>query len=188
MEMKKRLLILVTVLTVTLLFAMFSAVSAQPGDTGASRCDLDITYDVYGDGEYWLGSISGEECSVAGAIRFDAVDEEYFDAGKSLHFVEEFTIWPGSEDQTGDWIKGKNCGVWNLTTFNYRAHGWVTEVSDDQMAYLIGSQYHEMGTTGNPDDGLPLLAPGGRATLTPGNRRVDPLPNHGLCPPPQEGE
>lgn len=182
--MKKVTLISVTVLLVMLLFAISAVVAAPSDDAGAITCALDITFDDYGDGLYWFGSVSGPECSVEGAIRFDAVRSEYRNPGKTLHFVEEFTIWPGSDDQSGDWIKGKICGVWNLTTFNYRAHGWVTNVSNDQWAHLVGSQYHEKGTTGNPAEGLPVEAPGGEMKVTPGNRQV--LSPDDLCAPPED--
>jgi hypothetical protein len=190
---RKRSFILLFVLLVTLLFAMSTAVAAQPSDPGASKCALDITYDDYGDGVYWFGSISGPECHVAGAIRFDALDgvpegepNEYRDLGRTVHFVEVFTIWPGSADQTGDYIKGKNCGVWNLVNFNYRAHGWVTEVSNDQWSHLLGAQYHEEGTTGDPFAGLPIEAPDGTAKLVPGNRHVKSFED--LCAPPEPEE
>jgi hypothetical protein len=107
-----------------------------------------------------------------------------------MHFVEQFTIWPGSDTQEGDWIKGKNCGVWNLNSFTFRAHGWVTDVSNDEWSDLIGAQYHENGTTtpffGNPED-LPILAPDGTMKLGPGNRPV-PADGAGLCPPIQPDE
>jgi hypothetical protein len=190
-KMNKRSLILIIVLMVTLLFVMSSAVSAQPDDPGAIQCDLDIINDEWdSDGYYyWLGSVSGDECSVAGTIRFDAaVPDEGFFPGSTYHFVEEFTIWPANAEQEGAWIKGKDCGVWNFSTFNYRAQGWVTKASDE-FTHLIGAQYHEKGTTiGDPFAPEPLYALGGQMKLVPGNRRVDPLPLNGLCPPRQEGE
>lgn len=183
--MKKGSLILVSVLMIALLFVSSSAVSAQPDDPGAIKCDLDITF----NGAYWSGTVAGVECSVEGTIRFDAVrDENRFRPNRenlsTKHFVEEFTIWPGSSEMAGDvWIKGKNCGVWNFSTFKYRARGWVTDTSIE-WADLVGSQYHEMGTTSNPSDGLPLLAPGGNMKLVPGNRPVDSP--EGLCAPPEK--
>jgi len=187
--MKKRALILTIVLAVVLLFAMSSAVSADPAGFRAIKCDLDITYDDYGDGEYWLGTVSGDDCGVAGTIRFDSVGEEYFFPGNTMHFVENFTIWPGSDSQEGDSIEGKNCGVWNLTTFHYRAHGWVTKASGE-WSDLEGAQYHENGVTdpfhGDPDE-YPITAFGGTAKLVPGNRPV-PEDGAGLCPPTQPGE
>jgi hypothetical protein len=106
-----------------------------------------------------------------------------------MHFVEDFIIWPGNtnREQGGDdWIEGKNCGVWTLSTFKFRAQGWVTDASED-YADLVGNQYHEMGTTtpfhGDPDE-IPILAPDGKMKLVPGNRPVDSP--EGLCAPPEE--
>ena len=181
--MKKKTLILLSALLVTVLLVTGTAVASRQEDPGASKCTLDITFDDHGDGMYWLGSLSGPDCSVAGTIRFDGLRNEYRDAGKTRHFVEAFTIWPGSNEQSGDYIRGKNCGVWNLTTFRYRARGWVTDVSSDQWAHLVGAQYHEKGVTGDPAGALPLEAPGGHATLAPGARPVGAPED--LCAPPE---
>jgi hypothetical protein len=155
------------VLGAALLLASSPAVAARPSAAGTIECVLDITY----NGLFWLGTVSGPECSVAGTIRFDAVPEEYSYPGKTMHFVEEFTIRPDA----GGVIYGKNWGVWNMSTFKYRAQGWVREASDE-WAYLVGSQYHEMGKTSNPDDGLPLLAPDGKMKIAPSNRPLHALP------------
>jgi hypothetical protein len=82
-----------------------------------------------------------------------------------MHFVEEFTIWPSD----GGEIYGKDWGVWNMTTFKFRAQGWVTDASDE-WAHLVGSRYHEIGVTSNPDDGLPITAPDGQMHIAPSNR------------------
>ena len=66
---KKRLLSVV--LVVIFLLASSSIVAAQGG--GVIDCDLDITY----NGFYWLGTVTGPKCDVAGSIRFDAVRDEY---------------------------------------------------------------------------------------------------------------
>ena len=171
MEVKKRSWLLITVLMVALLFVSSSAVAAQSGGSGTIECVLDITYDDYGDGTYWSGTVTGPECSVEGTIRFDAVPAEYFNAGKTVHFVEEFTIEPYS----GGVIKGKNWGVWNLSTFKFRANGWVRDASDE-WAHLVGSHYHEMGRTSNPGDGIPITAPDGQMRIAPSNRPSDALP------------
>lgn len=169
--MKKRSLKLIAVLIVALLFVPFSAVSAE--SNAPIECVLDITYDEWEPGVfYWLGTL--DDCDLAGAIKFEAVPEEYAEPGKALHFVEEFTINPNS----GGWIKGKNGGVWNFSTFKFRANGWVRETSP-KWAHLVGAKYHEMGTTtpyyGEPDD-LPILAPDGAMRLVSANRPPHALP------------
>ncbi len=181
----KTSLIVKVLLTISLLLAMASAVWAKPANPGAIACELDISF----NGAFWLGTLSGDQCTVAGAIRFDSVDSEYRfrpneDNLSTMHFVEIFSIWPGSEEPDGEpAIKGKNCGLWNFSTFKYRAHGWVTEASGD-WADLVGAQYHEMGITTDPADGIPLLAPDGRAKLVPGKRPVDSPET--LCAPPEK--
>ena len=140
--MKKGSLKLIAVLIFALLFVSIAAVSAQPNDSGAIKCDLDITYDFY-DGPdqpaYWLGEVA--DCVLAGTIRFDAIGAEYRfrpkpDNFSTMHFVEDFIIWPGNtnREQGGDdWIEGKNCGVWTLSTFKFRAQGWVTDASEYEL-------------------------------------------------------
>jgi hypothetical protein len=161
--MNRKTLLLAVVLTAVLLLVSLPAVFAEPG---AITCDLEITYDVHEEGvdPYWLGSVTGPDCSVEGSIAFFAVRDEYFSAGKTTHFVENFVIWPDA----GGEIHGKNYGNWNLSTFKYRANGWVLDASEE-WEHMIGYKYHETGTTGNPDDGLPILAPGGWAKLVPAN-------------------
>jgi len=168
--MSKKLFILMIVLAL-LATVSISMVSAKP--TAPIECVLDITYDEYESGVfYWLGTLA--DCELAGTIRFDAVLEEYAESGKTLHFVEEFTINPYS----GGEIRGKNWGVWNFSTFKFRANGWVREATTE-WEHLIGNKYHEIGTTspyfGDPAD-LPILAPGGTAKIVPANRQPHALP------------
>jgi hypothetical protein len=165
--MKRMSWFLIAVLVAAFLLVSGSAAAAQPSASGTTECVLDISY----NGFYWLGTVTGPDCSVAGTIRFDAVLAEYSYPGKTMHFVEEFTIWP----DTGGVIRGKNWGVWNMSTFKFRAHGWVRDASDE-WAHLIGYQYHEMGKTSNPADGLPLTAPDGKMTLAPASRPSHALP------------
>lgn len=168
--MKKRSLLLITVLVAASLFVSSLVVAAQPSAPGTIECVLDITYDDYGGETYWLGTVTGPGCSVEGTIRFDAVPTEYFNAGETVHFVEEFTIEPYS----GGVIRGKNWGLWNLSTLKYRATGWVREASGD-WAHLVGSQYHEMGRTSDPAV-MPITAPDGKMRIAPANRPSHALP------------
>jgi hypothetical protein len=170
-KMKKGSLKLIAVLIVMLMFVPISVVSA--GSNAPIECVLDITYDEYETGVfYWLGRL--DDCDLAGTIRFDAVPEEYATSGKTMHFVEEFTIEPDS----GGWIKGKNWGVWNFSTFKFRANGWV-RITSDEWEHLVGAKYHEMGTTtpyySEPDD-IPIYAPDGAMRLVLANRPPHALP------------
>ena len=137
--MKKRLLIMMIVLMLTLLFSSITAVSAQPNKPIA--CVVDLTFDPDVNNNCWLGTVSG--CDIAGDITICELPP-YF-VGKTEHFFEEFTIEPSS----GGEIRGVDAGVWNFTTFNFRANGWVTDASEG-WEYLVGYKLHEMGTTSDP--------------------------------------
>ena len=153
--MKKRSLILISVLIATLLFSSIAVASAKPNASRPINCVVDITFDPE-VGLFWYGTVSG--CSLEGTIQFVEKPENYV-SGKAEHFFEDFTIWPAS----GGEIIGTDAGVWNFSTFKFRANGWVTSASED-WAYLVGYKFHEMGTTSNPDE-LPLTAPNTTMTL-----------------------
>lgn len=144
--MKKRSFILMAVLMLALLFSSIAAVSAQAG--APIECVVDLKYDP-SVGPYWDGTIS--ECSLQGSIRIWETDENYF-AGKTEHFFETFTIWP----ESGGEINGEDAGVWNISTFNFRANGWITSASPE-WEYLVGYKFHEMGRTSDPSV-IPLTA------------------------------
>jgi hypothetical protein len=169
--MKERRLLGVTVLMVAFLLVSSSAVAAQPSGSRAIECVLDITYNVWpeesywGSGEYWSGTVTGPGCSIEGPIKFEAVEDEYFYPRGTMHFVEVFTIHPDS----GGEIHGKDWGVWNYSTFKFRANGWITEASDE-WAHLVGSRYHEIGWTSSLDDGLPLTTSDGQMHIAPSDR------------------
>jgi hypothetical protein len=169
--MKKRRLLRVTVLMAAFLLVSSAAVAAQPSGSGTIECVLDITYKEWDPGEfYWYGTVTGPECSVSGDIKFVEVSGA-FEAGKTLHFVEEFTIWPSS----GGEIYGKDWGLWNLgSTLKFRAQGWVTDASEE-WEDLVGSHYFEMGWTSGPDV-IPITAPGGQMRIAPSTRPSDALP------------
>ena len=164
--MKKNLFVLMIVLAL-LATVSISAVSAEP--TAPIECVLDITYDEYESGVfYWLGTLA--DCELAGTIKFVAVDEEYAFPGKTMHFVELFTIKP----DIGGEITGKNWGVWNFSTLKFRANGWVLDASPE-WEHLVGAKYHEMGTTTNPEY-LPIFAPDGAMRLVSAERPSHALP------------
>jgi hypothetical protein len=175
--MKKRSLLLITALMLAFSFMSGSAVAAKPSESGVIDCDLYIEYGEHDDCEdtlCWLGKVTGPKCDVEGTIRFDAVGEEYFYPGNTMHFVETFTIAPYS----GGFIEGKDWGVWNYSTFKFRANGWVTEASP-QWADLAGAHHHEMGVTSDPFADPPVTLEtydGAWMKIAPGNRPPDTLP------------
>jgi hypothetical protein len=143
--MKKRSMVFIIVLTFALLLSSFTAASAQPNASAPIECVVDITnYFDLDVGYYWLGSVTG--CMLKGTVLFVETDQN-FDAGKSGHFFETFTIWP----ESGGEIRGENAGVWNFSTFKFRANGRVTGASEE-WADLVGYKFHEMGRTTDPFD------------------------------------
>ena len=77
--MKRRTVFFVTVLTIFLLVVISSVVLA---DRGAIHCDLDITYDDWGDGMYWYGTIDGPECTEDTDAQWDhMVGYQYHEMG-----------------------------------------------------------------------------------------------------------
>ena len=151
--MKKRSLILIMVLMLTLLFLSITAVSAQPNKPMA--CVVDIAYDP-GVDPCWQGTVS--DCPIAGDITVCENPAPVF-RGKTEHFFEEFTIDTGKGV-----IKGIDAGVWNFSTFKFRVNGWVTS-ADGDWAYLVGYKLHEMGTTSDPAAGMPVIASNVAMTL-----------------------
>ncbi|MCB8920536.1 MAG: hypothetical protein H6662_03040 [Ardenticatenaceae bacterium] len=141
--MKKGLLMLITALVITLLFASFSTVAAEPN--APILCFVDMEY----NGDHWEGEV--HECSLKGNIRFDPdPDNPSYLAGKTLHFFELFTIEPDS----GGVIQGNTVGVGHLyEPFHFRANGWVTNATEPWTG-LIGNKYFEMGTSTDPLDPL----------------------------------
>lgn len=157
--MKKKSLILTAVLMVVLLSTSITAVSAQHNESAPIGCVIDMAFDEYPNGDYWYGTVSGNGCSIAGTITFNETGANYI-VGKTEHFFEEFTIQPYS----GGEIIGYDNGVWNFSTFKFRANGYVIGASEE-WSYLVGYKFHEMGTTSNPDEGLPVTAPATKMTL-----------------------
>ncbi|MCB9419275.1 MAG: hypothetical protein H6667_05705 [Ardenticatenaceae bacterium] len=161
--MKKGLLLLMTALMITLLFASFSTVAAKPN--APILCLVDMSH----NGAYWEGEVYG--CSLAGIIRFDPDPENpSYPAGKTLHFFELFTIEPDS----GGVIQGNTVGVGHLyEPFKFRANGWVTDATE-QWSHLVGNKYFEMGTSTDPlDPSIPLAANGMEMRIVPTQR---PMP------------
>ena len=113
------------------------------------------------DGSYWSGTVNG--CSLVGTVAYWAVLSEYFDAGSTLHFTETFTIWPS----IGGEIHGRHDGVWNSSTFKFRANGWITDASEE-WSHLVGYKSFEMGTTTSLDV-LPVYAENTTMRLAPAN-------------------
>ena len=158
--MKKVWIILTTVMLVlmlTLLSMPITAVSAEPNQP--IECVVDIEFNPPIDPldpRCWHGTVSG--CSIAGEIEFCELPAEL--VGRNKFFFETFTINPS----VGGEIRGVDEGVWNFSTFKFRANGYVTETSPE-WEDMVGFKFHEMGTTSNPADGFPVTAYNTKMTL-----------------------
>jgi hypothetical protein len=86
----------------------------------------------------WLGTVSGD---INGTVKFQPLPANSYVVGSVKHFYEIFTI-----TTSAGVISGYDVGVWNFSTFKFRAEGWVTSATGD-WAGLTGYKYHEMGYT-----------------------------------------
>jgi len=162
--MKKGLLILSAMLLIAILFASYSAVSADPN--GPIVCLQDIVYDEHDPVNepgvyYWWGPVY--DCEIEGFVRYDPdVSHLPFFPGNSYHWYEEFTFYPNSGGQ----IHGFSAGTVQFSNLKFRSNGWITDTSPE-WADLVGNKYHEEGTVS--DGPPPFYAPGTLLRLSPAN-------------------
>ena len=138
--MKKGKWILISALIIVLLFATFSAVSAQPNRPIV--CSVDMEF----NGAAWVGTV--DDCILKGDITFkqDPDNPSYF-TGKVIHFFELFTIEP----DLGDEIHGTTAGTGHFfkPPYQFRTNGWVTGATG-RWVHMVGYKYFEMGNSTNP--------------------------------------
>ena len=118
-----------------------------PGGPGGV-CPLTPPVTVPQPAACWYGTVEGD---ISGQVAFWETDANYI-VGKTEHFFEVFTILPAG----GGSISGVDAGVWNFSTFKFRAQGWVTDASSE-WASLIGYKYFEMGRNSPFDPNAPVL-------------------------------
>jgi hypothetical protein len=95
-------------------------------------------------GGYWEGPIT--HCILEGMrIQFWETERNFW-PGHTEHFFELFYILDGEGNTV---ISGHDAGVWNFSTFKFRANGWVVDATGP-WAYLRGYAFHEMGRTSDP--------------------------------------
>ncbi|HSG85007.1 MAG TPA: hypothetical protein VLA23_01610 [Candidatus Limnocylindrales bacterium] len=102
-------------------------------------------------GACWQGTITG---GLNGAVAFWERPQIFLGPhGDRLErFFEVFLF----RLDGGEWIYGSDSGVWNFSTFKYRAQGWVTAASAG-MEHLVGWHYFYSGTTHDAsDEGWPF--------------------------------
>lgn len=119
-----------------------------PGGPGGV-CPLVPPVTVPFPSQCWYGTVEGD---IDGTVAFWETDANFF-PGKTEHYFEVFTILP----EGGGSINGVDAGVWSFQTFKFRAQGWVTDASPE-WASMVGYKYFEMGTTSDPNLGLPVTS------------------------------
>ena len=138
----KKLLTATFIGVLVLSFLAMPAGSAQAAGSKIFHCDQMIVSGLSSAAD-WVGNLTG--CKIAGEVYYWETDQNYV-VGGTEHFFETFLITTA----TGT-ISGVEMGIWNFSTFKFRAEGWVT-AADGEWAYLVGYKFHEMGTTTDPFD------------------------------------
>jgi hypothetical protein len=142
-EEKMKKILAITLICLLVLPALtVQAVSAKAAGPKIIHCDQMIVFDTI-NSDHWIGTLSG--CELAGTIEYWETDQNYV-VGKTEHFFEIFKI-----TTPNGVISGWDNGVWNFSTFKFRAEGRVTAAYGD-WAFLLGYKFHEMGTTTDPFD------------------------------------
>lgn len=136
--MRKVAVAALAVCMMALVFASVPAVSAASEEDAPMVCSMTATFDLSTPSEPWKGSLTG--CAIAGSLLVYEKPDVFF-AGNTEHFFEDFVI----TTSTGV-ISGVDQGVWDFTTFKFRANGWVTDATGD-WSYLVGYKLHESGHT-----------------------------------------
>ncbi len=137
----KKIFAIALVCLLLLPFLSVHTVSAQGPKT--IYCDQVIVYPLTPvEDPHWIGTLSG--CGLAGTVEYWETSRNYI-VGKTEHFFELFKI-----TTPGGVISGWDNGVWNFSTFEFRAQGEVTAATGE-WAYLLGYKFHESGTTTDPN-------------------------------------
>lgn len=133
------------------------------GGTPRIVWDMTITYD-FSPGisdPHWIGTLHGPVLDGAKVEFWEKPAN--FVVGKTEHFFETMLITIGD-----DTIGGDDSGVWNFSTYKFRANGWVTDATGP-WAYLVGYKAHETGftTAFPPTDGSYVVHGTGTFWLAP---------------------
>ena len=139
----KKVLAVTLIAVVALLLTSAGVLAAQSGGPKIIKCDQFIAVYSTDPEPHWRGTLSN--CVLDGAQVHYYGQPEGWDSGKVSHFHEHFEIVPLG----GGSIKGYDDGLWNWSTWKFRAEGRVTEATE-KWSYLVGYKFHEMGTTDDP--------------------------------------
>jgi hypothetical protein len=134
--MKKRLLIAI-VLALVLSLTLAAPASAKIKNKERPLVSLmNMAVPTADHPDTWFGTVSGD---INGTLEVGELPS--FEGP----FLYTFTEWFEVKTAMGD-VRGFDMGVWNLTTFQFRASGWVTDATGPYERY-IGWMLYEDGYT-----------------------------------------
>jgi hypothetical protein len=135
--------VLVMLGALLLVLLLAAPASAQPNPPLKCVVDMAVLPDFNPMESVWFGTISGD---INGSIGFWEQGAAF--PGKTQHFAETWTIWVDGDPAKA--ISGYDDGVWNFSTFEFRANGWVTAAVPAWQG-LVGHKLFEIGTTSDPN-------------------------------------
>jgi len=138
----KKVLAVALVAVVALLLTSVGVLAAPSTGPKIIKCDQFIAVHSTDTPPHWRGTLSN--CALDGAEVHYYGQPEGWESGKVAHFHEHFVIY-----RDGASISGYDDGLWNFSTWKFRAEGRVTEATG-KWSYLVGYKFHEMGTTDDP--------------------------------------
>ncbi len=159
--MRKMLFAALVTCMFALVVAPVRAALASDDEPEPLLCTFELTFDTDHPELGWVGTVSGD---LEGTLQLNEHFADIFVVGATEHFFEDSVI----ATENGN-ITGVDKGVWNFGTYKFRATGWVTGATTDEMAYLVGYKMNMMGVTSafppTPPD--TLVTAMGRIMLAP---------------------
>jgi hypothetical protein len=146
----KKIFALTLIIVLALSFSTAGALAA-PKEPTHIVCDQMISIDIASDDPHWSGPLTG--CELEGATAEYWETSQNYIAGKTEHFFEIIKITTPEGV-----IEGYDVGVWNFSTFKFRAEGRITSATG-RWAYMVGYKFHEIGTTTEvpPPEGITVI-------------------------------
>lgn len=141
---------MILVLAVATAALLLLPATAMADDEEIYRSDVVISNNFVPP-PHWVGTVTGD---ITGSVEYWPVPANSYVVGSVKHFYENFTI-----TTSVGIIKGYDIGVWNFSTFKFRAEGWVTSATGE-WAGLVGYKYHEMGYTTPLSPPTPIVGTG----------------------------
>jgi len=130
---------LVAVMLAALSVSSMPAVAAQDDEPEPLRCTFEMSIDLSVTDPHWQGTVAGD---IEGDIHLWERWSDNYVVGATEHFFEDLVIVTDQGD-----IKGWDKGVWNFATFKFRAMGWITETTTEDLSDLVGYKMIMQGFT-----------------------------------------